>query len=175
VPFLGRSSARKTRYEHMSSALLPNSDIARRSRHFAFVPTGDIARRWVRLLRQATEKPPLASETNGGIDVFCTRKQPSQVGSTWLINNYDRHTAFVFAGDDILSYALAVGPRLNRRVVCASSAYDCINEIHLNLIGATCSNILRTSVRWGCGYSPNTWGPAYGVRGRQLVLCKLVF
>jgi hypothetical protein len=134
-------------------------------------------RRWVRLLRQATEKPPLASETNGGLDVYCTRKQPSQVGSTWFINSYDRHIAFVFDSDDVLSYALAVvvDPRSNRRVVCASSAYDCINEIHLNLIGATCSNILRTNVRWGCGYSPDTWGAASGVRGRQLVLCKLVF
>src|SRR5713226_1307534 len=29
---------RRTHYEHMFSALPPNSDIARRSRHFAFVP-----------------------------------------------------------------------------------------------------------------------------------------
>jgi hypothetical protein len=90
------------------SAFDRTTDSTPTSRHVGKVPTGDIARRWVRLLRQATEKPPFASETNGGLDVYCTRKQPSQVGSTWLINNYDRHTAFVFDGDDILSYALAV-------------------------------------------------------------------
>jgi hypothetical protein len=32
---------RRTQCEHMSSGLLPNSDIARRIRHFAFVPSGD--------------------------------------------------------------------------------------------------------------------------------------
>jgi hypothetical protein len=34
---------RRTQCEHMSSGLLPNSDIARRPRHFAFVPISDIA------------------------------------------------------------------------------------------------------------------------------------
>ena len=36
------SKLRKTRSEHMSSALPPISDIARRGRHFAFVPQADI-------------------------------------------------------------------------------------------------------------------------------------
>src|SRR5258708_20277337 len=34
---------RRTQYEYMSSALPSNSDIARRSRHFAFVPTHKVA------------------------------------------------------------------------------------------------------------------------------------
>src|ERR1700730_15802227 len=36
--FLRRVKLRKTQYKHMSSALPPNSDIARCSRHFGFVP-----------------------------------------------------------------------------------------------------------------------------------------
>jgi hypothetical protein len=32
------SKLKRTRYEHMTSALLPTSDVARRSRHFAFGP-----------------------------------------------------------------------------------------------------------------------------------------
>src|SRR5882724_548238 len=34
---------RRTQYEHMLSALPSNSDIARRSRHFAFVPIAEVA------------------------------------------------------------------------------------------------------------------------------------
>src|SRR5882672_11839603 len=39
-----RVKLRRTQYEYMSSALPSNSDIARRSRHFAFVPDSDIVR-----------------------------------------------------------------------------------------------------------------------------------
>jgi hypothetical protein len=38
----GNDKRRTTRREQMPSALLPNSDIAQRIRHFVFVPTCDI-------------------------------------------------------------------------------------------------------------------------------------
>jgi hypothetical protein len=40
-----RVKVRRTQYEYMSSALPLNSDIARRSRHFAFGPDADFAPR----------------------------------------------------------------------------------------------------------------------------------
>jgi hypothetical protein len=48
IEFLGRPcpfrvKIRRTHYEHMFSALPLNSDIARCSRHFAFVPTAEVA------------------------------------------------------------------------------------------------------------------------------------
>src|ERR1700692_3224736 len=42
APHLDSTKIRRTHYEHMFFALPPNSDIARCSRHFAFVPIGDM-------------------------------------------------------------------------------------------------------------------------------------
>jgi hypothetical protein len=50
--FCGRSrKVRRTQYEHLSSALPSNSDIARCGRHFAFVPRDDVNSRGRQLRR----------------------------------------------------------------------------------------------------------------------------
>src|ERR1700680_3390687 len=66
-----RVKLRRTQYEHMFSALPPNSDIARRSRHVSKVPTTEVTRLFDHLVgsRQQRRRNGEA-EGLGGLQVY---------------------------------------------------------------------------------------------------------